>query len=219
VGYRGKIEERQRARELRALGWTYDDIASELGVSKSSVSLWARDVAFVVPPSPRRRGRQRAPSRLQVAKEEEIDRLRRDGRERVGQLSEREFLIAGIALYAGEGGKRDGKVTFANTDPRMIDFFCRWLRHFFVIDESRLRVALYLHEGLDLDAAIAFWSALTAIPPSQFTKPYRAVADSSIRGARHRFGCPAVRYSCSRTHRAVLGLIEALLTCEFSLPG
>jgi transcriptional regulator with XRE-family HTH domain len=46
VGYRGKVVEQERARELRALGWTLLDIARELGVAKSSVSLWVRDVAF-----------------------------------------------------------------------------------------------------------------------------------------------------------------------------
>ena len=35
-------------------------------------------------------------------------------------MSEREFLVLGLALYAGEGSKTDGDVTFANSDPRMI---------------------------------------------------------------------------------------------------
>lgn len=33
-----------------------------------------------------------------------------------------------------------------------------WLRRFFEIDESRLRVQLYLHQGLDLAEAVTFWS-------------------------------------------------------------
>jgi uncharacterized protein YjcR len=44
VGYRGKTSEQERARDLRAEGWTYTEIVAELGVSKSSVSLWCRDV-------------------------------------------------------------------------------------------------------------------------------------------------------------------------------
>ena len=44
-------------------------------------------------------------------------------------------------------------MNFANTDATMVAFFCAWLRRFFTIDESRLRVRVYLHEGLDLDAA------------------------------------------------------------------
>jgi hypothetical protein len=144
------------------------------GSPKSSVTLWVRDVEFT--PSPRVvRGRRRAPNALQRRKQAEIDRLVEEGRSRIGRLSEREFLVAGVALYAGEGSKRDGAVKFANTDPRMVAFYCAWLRRFFEIDEARLRVRLYLHEGLDLAASIAFWSALTSIPPSQFPKPYRAV--------------------------------------------
>ncbi len=123
------------------------------------------------------------------------------------------------AWNAGEGAKRDGCVTFANADPRMIVFFCHWLRHFFEIDEPRLRLRIYLHAGLDLDAASAFWSELTSIPTSQFHCPYRAVPDPSIRRSKHPMGCASVVYGCSRTHRAVMGLVHALLSSDLVLPG
>ncbi len=57
------------------------------------------------------------------------------------------------------------------------------------VDESRLRVRLYLHEGLDLEAANRAWSNVTGIPIDQFGKPYRAVPDPSIRTAKHIYGC------------------------------
>jgi Homeodomain-like domain len=41
---RAKDERHAKARELRAQGRTYKEIAAELGVSKSSVSLWVRDL-------------------------------------------------------------------------------------------------------------------------------------------------------------------------------
>jgi transcriptional regulator with XRE-family HTH domain len=210
VGYRGKLSERQQARRLRGTGLPLAEIASRLGVSKSSVSLWVRDVAFE--PLPRATGgRRRTPNALQRRKQAEIDRLLEEGRARIGALSEREFLVAGVALYAGEGAKRDDAVRFANTDPRMINFFCSWLRHFFKVDESRLRVRLYLHEGLDLAEANAYWSGLTAIPQAQFLKPYRATPDPSIRHAKHVHGCVSIGYSCTATHRSIMGLVGALL--------
>jgi hypothetical protein len=217
MGYRGKLSERQRARQLRRAGLPLAEIASRLGVSKSSVSIWVRDVPFDPLPRPPR-GRRRGPNALQRRRQVEIDRLVAEGRERIGRLSEREFLVAGVALYAGEGSKTDGCVRFANSDPRMILLFCCWLRRFFEIDESRLRVHLYLHEGLDLPAAIAHWSAVTAIPPSQFRKPYRAVPDPSIRHAKHVHGCATVSYSCSPTHRTIMGLVGALLSGA-AIPG
>jgi hypothetical protein len=218
MGYRGKVAERQQARQLRRTGLPLAEIAARVGVSKSSVSLWVRDVPFEAPVVRPSRGRRRDPNALQRRKQGEIERLLEEGRVRIGRLSEREFLVAGVALYAGEGAKRDGNVLFANSDPRMVVFFCSWLRHFFEVDESRLRVRLYLHQGLDLGAAIAFWSELTGIPASQFIKPYRAVPDPSIRSAKHVHGCVGVRYSCSATHRSIMGLVGALLS-DAVLPG
>jgi hypothetical protein len=217
MGYRGKLSEREQARRLRATGLPMAEIAARLGVSKSSVSLWARDVAFD-PRPPVTRGRRREPNALQRRKQTEIDRLLAEGRDRVGRLTEREFLLAGVALYAGEGSKRDGAVCFANSNPRMVAFFCAWLRRFYQIDESRLRVRLYLHQGLDLAATTAYWSKVTGIPESQFGTPYRAVADPSIRLTKHVHGCVSIGYSCSATHRSIMGLVGALLR-DAAIPG
>ncbi len=223
MGYRGKVEQQNRARDLRALGWTLGEICEELGVSKASASLWCRDVETDEQELARRRaarGRaartQRPPNKLQRAKQAQLERCRIEGLQAIGELSERDLLVAGLALYAGEGAKRDGYVWFANSDPRMIAFFIAWLRYFFDVDEARLRVALYLHRGLDLDAAVAFWSKVTQIAPAQFRKPYRAVPDPSIRKAKHPMGCPGLGLTDVSIHRALMGQIDALLSS--SLP-
>ena len=46
MGYRGKVAEQNRARDLRAQAWTLQEIADELGVWKGTVSTWVRDVEF-----------------------------------------------------------------------------------------------------------------------------------------------------------------------------
>ena len=135
MGYRGKVVEQARARELRAQAWTLQEIADELGVAKGSVSVWVRDVAFT--PKPRQPGTHRRPHPWIARKEAEIAALLEEGRTRVGRMTDQELLIAGTALYAGEGAKTDGTVHFANSDPRMITLFCTWLRRFFEIDEDR----------------------------------------------------------------------------------
>jgi hypothetical protein len=208
MGYGGKTVEQVRSRELRADGWTVPEIADHLGVARSSVSLWVRDVPYV----PRRpRPPRSTPNRLQLAKRAEIEQLKAWGVAQVGEVTDRDLLIAGAMLYAAEGAKRDGAVAVANTDPRMLRLFVQWLRRFFEIDEARLRVHLYLHDGLDLEAANSFWADTLGIPVAQFTKPYRAVADPSRRAAKHPMGCPSVGYRCSKTHRAIMGLVDALL--------
>ena len=101
----------------------------------------------------------------------------------------------------------------------MIAFFCAWLRRFFTIDESRLRVRVYLHEGLDLDAAREVLVRGDRRPARRsFERPYRAKADPTIRPTKHEHGCVYVDYCCSRTHREIMGLVRALLSSS-AIPG
>jgi hypothetical protein len=215
VGYRGKLEERARARELRAQAWTMPEIAEHLGVSRSSVSLWTRDVPF--DPGARRSSRTDRRPRgsdhpMRRRKLAEIARFDAEGRERLSHLTDRELLVAGVALYAGEGAKTDGTVSMANTNPQLLAFFVAWLRRCFEVDEARLRARLYLHRGLDLEAATRSWSQALGVPMERFGKPYRAADDASRRHTKHPLGCATVVYACSHTHREIMGLVRALPT-------
>jgi hypothetical protein len=217
VGYRGKVELQEKARALRTEGRTLADIAGVLRVAKSSVSLWVRDVEIEpIKRRPSHRSGENHPQHL--AKLAEIDECNQLGVERVQMLSEEAFLVAGTALYAGEGSKTDGKVLFANTNAEMVAFFCAWLRRFFTIDEARLRARVYLHEGLDLGEAHRYWASVTGIALTRFQAPYRAKPDPSIRRTKHEHGCAYVYYCCSRTHREIMGLVRALLSSG-ALPG
>jgi transcriptional regulator with XRE-family HTH domain len=209
MGYGGKIEEQARARVLRAQAWTLADIAAELGVAKSSVSLWVRDVEFA--PNPRRTARNRPPNKLQRAKAAEIEYLRAAGMERVGQLTDREFLMAGLGLYAGDRAKSGGSVHFANSNPAMIRFICQWFRKFFEPPETAFRIRLYLHQDLDLDLAEDFWARLCEIPIGQFHKAHRPPAVDGIRRNRHVYGCCHLRYSSTYDLRKILGMMEAMM--------
>ena len=217
MGYGGKFVERERARELRAQSWTLKEIADALGVSKSSVSVWVRDVEFVA--KPRNRGHSgHRPHPLRVRKLEEIERCRAEADELFSWLTGRERDLFALGLYAGEGEKTDGRVSMANTNPVYLRVFVTWLRELFAIDTSRLRVRLYLHDGLDLEAANEFWSEVLDIPTTQFHMPYRASPDATRRRAKHPRGCATVSYSCAFTHRRVMARIEAV-TSLFDCPG
>lgn len=82
VGYRGNIDQQEQARRLRAQNRTLADLAAELGVARSSVSLRVRDVPFT--PSRRRTGpKQNAhpASGVKACQIEELDRAGAEHRE------------------------------------------------------------------------------------------------------------------------------------------
>jgi hypothetical protein len=114
VGYRGKVGERERARELRAPAWTISEIVAELGVSRSSVSVWVRDADFDEAARAARAGanrrlgaRNRGPDRLQLRTQAEIDRLLAEGVERIGGLNDRDLLIGPAVSYASSVTHRE----------------------------------------------------------------------------------------------------------------
>src|SRR5712672_1648319 len=95
---RAKDDLHARARELRATGLNYKEIAATLGVSKSSVSLWVRDM-----PQPERlsyeecRKRSAEGSRLyweteRAAREARREEVRAAAANQIGALSKREIL-------------------------------------------------------------------------------------------------------------------------------
>ncbi|MEU9555437.1 hypothetical protein [Streptomyces fumanus] len=173
-----KDDLRARARELRLQGWTYDRIQMELGCSKSSVSLWVRDL-----PAPERRSRTREESsaiakkgwqaRLRV-REEERQRTRRRAEEETRGMADRELFFAGVALYWAEGSKskpysRRERVTFVNSDPNVISVFLAWLA-LLEVDPASLRFAVQIHETADVAAAEAFWAEHVGIKSDDLLK-------------------------------------------------
>lgn len=172
---------RAQARSLREQGLDYDRIAAELGVAKSSVSLWVRDL-----PIPERltyeECRKRAAEGVRRyweaerpvrAAKREADRAAAAAE--IGGLNQRELIIAGAVAYWCEGTKsklhhHQERIAFINGDPGIVGFFLRFLDAAGV-DSSHIRYRLYIHESADLDAAQRFWIAVTGAEPAQFYKP------------------------------------------------
>jgi hypothetical protein len=217
MGNAGKWRERERARELRARSWTLQEIADELGVAKGSVSVWVRDVEFT--PRPRNRGHPSGSEHpMRKKRLAEIAQCHTDAVHDIGALSSRDLMMFALALYAGEGSKSEGSVIFANSDPLLARIFVTWMRTQFVLDEHRFRVRLYLHDDLDLEHAVEHWSTVLDIPPAQFTAPYRAACDPTMRRNRHVDGCASVIYHSRLIHRRVMAMIAAVGSA-FADPG
>ncbi|MFD8149687.1 hypothetical protein ACFV28_02895 [Streptomyces sp. NPDC059720] len=173
-----KDDLRERARELRLQGWTYDRIEAELGCSRSSVSLWVRDLPKPEPrytPEEQRALMQAGLARLRATQNEERERTRENAAQEVGELTERELFLAGVALYWAEGSKskpydRRERAIFVNSDPGVIQVYLAWL-DLLGVERPRLGFRVLIHESADVDAAHRFWAGLVDADPSVFARP------------------------------------------------
>lgn len=178
-----KDDLRTLAVEMRQTGLSYRQIAENLPerVSKSTLSLWLRDVPLSETAQDQLRLRRTASSQ-QRSNSIRAQRIRRQetaitqARHQIEGLAESELFAAGLAAYWAEGCKakpwRSGgeSLTFINSDPDMIRLFLAWLR-LLGVGSDRLILRLSIHERADLQEAHRYWAELTGVSPSEFRKP------------------------------------------------
>jgi len=162
---------------MRHKGMSYSQIKEKLGISKSTLSGWLHDF----PLSEKRIRELRADSPIRIERYRNTMRAKRDAKNkiayqkianRIGNISDREFLIAGLFLYWAEGSKTKAfSIGLTNTNPKMLIFFILWLK-FFNVPKFKLKVHLHLYSDMKIKKQIHFWSKMLKIPISQFRKPY-----------------------------------------------
>lgn len=223
---RAKDEHRARAIALRREGKSYSQIQQMLDVSRSSLSLWLRDVALTdeqqrvldlrrKEPSLRRAASLRA---LRIARTEFI---RSQARSEIGELTSRQLFIAGVVAYWAEGEKAKPwrptgeRVSFINSDPTMIRLFLEWTK-LLGIGKDDLILRISIHEKADVSAALAFWSNIVGVSSESF-KP-ASLKRHNPSTVRHNkgdsyFGCLTITVRRSTNlYRQVEGWYEGIMS-------
>lgn len=215
---------KQEAIKLRFQGKSYNEICRALQLpSKGTLSVWFKDL--ILPSAAKKRlakkmqmahergllAHNRRRSTL-VQKENKV--IRADAIKEIRQLSYRELLLVGAALYWGEGyknGKAKG-LSLANTDPALILLYMRFVREVLKVPDERIRMHVHLHPYCDQHASIQFWSHLTRLPKENFHTTWQVSRAS--RGRRPKrtvpYGTLDVRVHRRQLFYRVLGLIDGL---------
>lgn len=217
-----KHDLRARALELRREGASLNEIVAELGIAKSTASTWVRAVRLdpanqrdrqlvnVKRLHDRRWGEHRA---RKVA----IQRLTTaEGFATVGELTERELILLGAAIYWCEGAKSKPwrelqTLDFINSDPGLIEVYLRFLAACGITHEE-IKCRLTIHETADAEAATAWWKQRLGLHDVQFGRPTikrhkPTTVRRNINDDYH--GCLIVRLG---RRREIYWLIEGLMS-------
>ncbi len=170
-----KTDERRRARELRSRGCSIKEIQLELGVSRSSVSLWVRDVPLTDEQrralAARIRNGPLAAGERSAARAREIRRgYQEDGR----RLARKRGAIyeAGCMLYWAEGAKARNTLKITNSDADLLAYFADFLRREFGVDSRNMRVYCNLFaDHIERQAEIEdYWLERLGLPQTCLRK-------------------------------------------------
>lgn len=174
-------DDKHIAIELRQRGKSYNKIAKELGVPKSTLSdwfssfNWSQDIKKELT----RKANYVARKRLRLinkARREKWERWREKARQQArkdfNQLQKDPLFIAGIMLYWGEGDSKieNSMVRLSNTSPEMMRVFSLFLLNICGVSKEKIRMAMILYPDLNEKKCKHFWSTATGIPKNQFIK-------------------------------------------------
>lgn len=181
-----KTDLQEAARRLRSEGKSIKEIVSVLGVAKSSVSVWVRDIEMTDEQKANlhlRRsqlGDQNLGSKTNHERALKArDLAQQAGRERAQEI--RPLHMMGCMLYWAEGAKARNGIYFVNSDPNMILLFMRFLREELGVADLDIavRIHCHTHDAQEIQRIEEYWIALTALTFSNLKKTYIKTGSTS----------------------------------------
>jgi len=217
-----KLEEKNKARQLRHQGLSIKQISTALEVSKGSVSAWVRDIELseqilINIGEQRRLGRERSrKTRLaNIANRNTL--LNAKCKEEILPFSKRDLWIAGLMLYAGEGCKSKTVarqyVEITNSDPNILRVFINFLIQVCSVPKENIEVRLILYKDINLKDAQRYWSSELNIPTNQFQKPFIKQSYRNLHGRhlrRSKYGTAHVILYDVKIYRRIMGWLQAI---------
>lgn len=187
-----------RAINLRKKGLSYREIKNALQVSKSTLSLWLRNVKI----NPKYQHRLKVKEFKGRAKALETIKKRIQARDKdlkANALASLKNLKMnkGLAkifcalLYWAEGAKSGTSVSFINSDPLLVKTFIKLLSRGFGVKARKLKALLHLHSYHKQTKQINFWSLVSGIPKKSISLYNKTNSGKSKRQGYP--GCFAVR--------------------------
>lgn len=176
-------EKRILARKMRREGSTITEIKNTLGVSKSTASLWCRDIVLsekqkktIIENSFQKttKGRMMGAEMNKQKRLEAIIDAERYGLNIIKKVNQRELLIIGTALYWAEGSKSDATFgfQFINSNPDMILCMKKFLRAVEVNDDD-ICCSIQINEihKPRISTVLNFWKKLLRLSDEQIGNP------------------------------------------------
>jgi len=166
-------ERKKQATQLRKKGYSYGMINEELGISKSTLSCWFRDMPFTpnkkvierIKQGPFKSGQLRHNQRISS-----IIKIKKAAQIELGEISKRDLWMLGIGLYIGEGSKAYEIIRISNSDPVVVKLAIEWFKDSCGLADENIIITLHLYPDNDKQKCVKYWSETIGVSAKKFRK-------------------------------------------------
>lgn len=212
---KAKKEDKLVARGLRMEGWSYSQIAKELGVSKGSAHLWCHDIELTREQEAVNKERgiyygednkgakvNKAKALVERKEYQELGRIKARERSRLHMM--------GCMLYWAEGAKSVRNVVqFANSDVEMILVFARFLAEELNVPTDMMKIQIHCHTKTieEREEVEQYWLEILKLPAENLIKT-QVLQGSGRSINRLQYGICSLRVYSTELYQHIFGAIQ-----------
>ena len=215
---------KEKAINYRKQGYSYNMISGKIGLSKSTLSDWLKEIPYK-PNKEVLKRIQLAPAKsaeiVHNRKVATITRIKILAKKELGRLTKRDLWFLGIGLYLGEGSKLYEHIRIINSDSEIIKMAIKWFREICGLKNENFIPSVHLYPDNNIKKTIKHWSRIIGVSEKQFAKTQidRRLNKSGKKKRKLPYGTLHLQIkSCGRKefgvnlHRRIMGWIEATIT-------
>jgi hypothetical protein len=214
-----KNDEKEKARQMRREGKSLNEIVAALKISKSSASVWVRDIElstgqreflverqkqFVI--NLNREGKGGSQTNRKNAIQQRMT-YQQEGRKHARQNDVLHEM--GCMLYWAEGAKQRNSIVFVNSDANMLMLFMRFLRQCLNVPDEMIKLKLHCHtDDVEQQNIIKrYWLDLFNLKQDCFGK-VMVIQGGKTRSIRHEYGLCTIDIGSTHLTMHIYGAIQ-----------
>lgn len=214
---------KEKAIAYRKRGYSYSMISHKLGLAKSTLSDWLKEVPYRpnkatikrIKLGPMQSGIQAHKKRIK-----NILEIKASAKKEIGKLTKRDLWMLGIGLYWGEGTKLQEASEISNSDPAIVKMTIKWFQDICNVPTKNFNVAVHAYPDNNIKNTIKYWQRVTGISRTQFGKTQIDTRTNKSGKKRRKLPYGTLRVNVQakgqkelgvQLHRRIMGWIEAVL--------
>lgn len=167
INMKARLEDRNKAIELRKQGHSYKEIQAFVRVSKGLLSMWLSDLKLSSDEEKRlhtklqeRKNRGKLNSKI-LNHSRRLDRERRvakEGEQMYKKWKNDPLFLMGVMLFWTQGSQSSPDFNFMSKDTDMIFVMNAWVQKYLGVGKEDVKVRIFLPEGSQSHGITGFWA-------------------------------------------------------------
>ena len=221
--------DKKQAIKLRVSGNSYKQISDILGVPKSTLSSWLKDISLSQKAQDKIQSRLKSSSIAKLIERNKnqtiLAKLNHEKICKEAELEAEKFFsdnlfLLGTSLYWAEGYKQGAygskwkSIDFTNSDSDMVKVMMNFFIKFLNIKKSEIKIQVMIHDENNIEKALSFWHQITGVPRENFIKTCSKINNFSSNKRKRRLenGTIHIRINNVKSFFRLIGWTNAVKT-------